>query len=160
VDDRHDTLFWNFMLDAHGAFVPEGRMPRESFLASLRDKRAQAKDDLWVVTDGPDPIGLLAFSVDAPSAKLEELYVAPSSRGRGVGRVVLSTAEALIARAGGRRASLHVFAANERAVHFYERCGWTRVVRRTLFVDGDQLVMEKVIGGASSRASARTGEKS
>ena len=52
------------------------------------------------------------------------LYVHPSGQGSGVGRALLTAAEARFRAQGLREASLWVFAANAAARAFYARLGW------------------------------------
>jgi len=67
-------------------------------------------------------------------AWLDELYVIPEHRGRGVGTVLLEGARAA-ARAGGALAmDLEVEAGHERVSSLYERHGFTRHQRQRWFV--------------------------
>ena len=80
----------------------------------------------WLIAQGDD--GLIGFAhlyrVDAASAKLDKLYVAPEQQRRGVGRALLIAAQDW-ARAGGCRV-LRVRAnkANRRALAAYARYGF------------------------------------
>ncbi|MGH1564742.1 N-acetyltransferase family protein [Mumia sp. DW29H23] len=53
------------------------------------------------------------------------LYVDPATQGTGIGRLLLSTAEAGLRDAGATSASLWVFADNAPSVRFYARQGWS-----------------------------------
>lgn len=55
------------------------------------------------------------------------IATAPEAWGRGVGRALMTAAEAEARRRGFRRMGLTVHAENERAVRFYASLGWERV---------------------------------
>ncbi|RJL20794.1 GNAT family N-acetyltransferase [Bailinhaonella thermotolerans] len=57
---------------------------------------------------------------------LAHLYVAPHTQSQGLGTALLSKAK----QASPKGLNLHVFQANARAVHFYERQGFTLVELR------------------------------
>lgn len=61
---------------------------------------------------------------DGPVALLDELYVAPTQRGRGVGSALLTAAEALILLRGGEVLEINVDGADVDARRFYERHGY------------------------------------
>ena len=58
------------------------------------------------------------------SAWLEELYVVPAARGRGIGRALLETALARAAACGAAAADLEVDRAHARAENLYRRTGF------------------------------------
>lgn len=66
------------------------------------------------------PIGLCIVS----HAHLDQLYVAPSERGKGVGERLLADAEARMRESGITEANLYVALGNEGAFRFYERHSW------------------------------------
>lgn len=57
---------------------------------------------------------------------LNDLFVAPEARGRGVGAALLDAAEAHARGAGAVRLVLQTATDNQPAQHLYERRGWTR----------------------------------
>jgi GNAT superfamily N-acetyltransferase len=61
---------------------------------------------------------------DGPVALLDELYVAPGDRGRGIGSALLATAEALTLRRGGGLLEINVDGEDRAARRFYERHGY------------------------------------
>src|SRR5438445_11882546 len=99
---------------------------------------------LLVATLAGRPIGLAALSFIWPlehggrSAWLEELYVEPPHRGRGIGRTLLRAACRLAARSGAAAVDLEVDAGHTRAARLYAREGfrslprarWVRRLRR------------------------------
>jgi GNAT superfamily N-acetyltransferase len=75
------------------------------------------------------------------SVWLEELYVAPAHRGRGIGTALLDAACDVAAAAGAVAVDLEVDAAHERAAHLYARRGFrplprARWVRRLTTASG------------------------
>lgn len=67
---------------------------------------------------------------------LDDLYVAPEARGRGIGTQVLAKVEAVAAEKRAVQIFLEVEKANERAFGFYQRNGWRR---------RDRHMMEKML---------------
>ncbi|MGB2998437.1 MAG: GNAT family N-acetyltransferase [Phycisphaerae bacterium] len=70
-------------------------------------------------------------------ASLRSIAVAPEMRGSGVAMELIRCFERDVAEKGLSRVSLTVFADNERAIHFYEKAGWTaskRTPRSLCFV--------------------------
>jgi GNAT superfamily N-acetyltransferase len=61
---------------------------------------------------------------DGPVALLDELYVAPRHRGRGIGSALLAAAEALTLRRGGGLLEINVDGEDSAARRFYERHGY------------------------------------
>jgi GNAT superfamily N-acetyltransferase len=62
---------------------------------------------------------------DGPVALLDELYVAPELRGRGVGSTLLMAAEAMTRERGGQLLEINVDGDDIDARRFYERHGYT-----------------------------------
>jgi GNAT superfamily N-acetyltransferase len=60
---------------------------------------------------------------------LEELYVVPEQRGRGVGSVLLKEITQTVQKLGWRALELEVVAGHERAVPLYERHGFQALTR-------------------------------
>lgn len=63
-----------------------------------------------------------------PGIYVQDIWVEPGFRGRGVGELLLARAAAITAAAGGRYLRLSVDAGNAGAIAFYERLGiaWSR----------------------------------
>jgi GNAT superfamily N-acetyltransferase len=62
---------------------------------------------------------------DGPVALLDELYVAPELRGRGLGSALLQLAEAVTLERGGELLEINVDGDDVDARRFYERHGYT-----------------------------------
>jgi GNAT superfamily N-acetyltransferase len=62
---------------------------------------------------------------DGPVALVDELYVLPEARGRGVGSALLVAVESLTRERGGQLIEIAVDGADTEAHRFYERHGYT-----------------------------------
>jgi GNAT superfamily N-acetyltransferase len=86
--------------------------------------------EAFVATIDGKPVGLAAVHPDAdyftghPRAHVDVLVVAPEAEGRGVGRALLEHVETWGRGHRCREVVLDVFASNEDAMAFYERCGY------------------------------------
>jgi|SRR5947208_9695398 len=94
-----------------------------------------ARGLILLACEGEQPIGVAALSyafpieVGARTAWLEELYVQPASRERGVGTTLLRAALEAAATAGAEAVDLEVVAGHERADRLYARFGFRRLPR-------------------------------
>jgi len=90
---------------------------------------------LLVATVEGRPVGVAALSFvrsiehGGRSAWLEELYVEPAHRGRGIGRALLGAACELAAGAGAAAVDLEVDAGHQRAARLYEAEGFRPLPR-------------------------------
>jgi len=96
-----------------------------------RAERMLAAGELTVLLAGEGPDGIaqlrLAPSIwsDAPGAYLEELYVAPPKRGRGIGRALLNAAMDAAREAGADHIDLNTAETDTAARALYESAGFT-----------------------------------
>lgn len=78
---------------------------------------------------GPDGISLLRFRTcvwtGGPEAHLQELYVVPALRGRGIGRVLLEATMDAAREAGATGIDLNTGTTDTAARALYESCGFT-----------------------------------
>ena len=101
----------------------------------LADPRA---GHVWVAERGGEMVGYLAvtfgYSLEyhGPDAFIDELYVAPSHRGLGIGREAIAVAEAACRSRGVHALHLEVERANVRAEALYRRAGFTDADRRLM----------------------------
>ncbi|MFN8163183.1 MAG: GNAT family N-acetyltransferase [Solirubrobacterales bacterium] len=79
--------------------------------------------------EGPDAIALLRFRpsvwTDALEAHLQELYVAPALRGRGIGRALLEASMEVAREEGASGIDLNTGETETAARTLYESCGFT-----------------------------------
>ena len=96
-----------------------------------RARRLLADGEITVLLggEGPDGIAMLRFRpsiwTGALDAYLEELYVAPEQRGRGIGRALLETAMDAARDAGARHMDLGTSESDTAARSLYESCGFS-----------------------------------
>lgn len=75
-----------------------------------------------------------------PSIHLEDLFVYPEARGKGVGKALLTRVASIAVAEGCRRLQWDVLEWNTTAIAFYESLGAYRMMDwRTMRVTGDQL---------------------
>jgi GNAT superfamily N-acetyltransferase len=103
---------------------------------------------LWVTCDGDTVVGYVAatlgfsFEYRGREAFVDELFIAESHRGRGLGREALELAEAYCRDAGVNALHLEVERHREPALELYRRRG---------FEDYGRYLMTKWLGGAKPR---------
>ncbi len=96
-----------------------------------RLSRFLAGGDLIALLAGKPPVGLALLSLrpnacyDGPVAVLDELYVAPEFRNRGMGSTLLAYAETEVRRRGGELLEINVDGVDIDARRFYERHGYS-----------------------------------
>ena len=103
--------------------------PGPAVLAA-RLERLLARDDVIAVLVGDPAVGVALLTLrpnvwyDGPVALLDELYVAPQLRGRGLGSALLATAEEAVRHRGGEVVEINVDGDDTDARRFYERHGY------------------------------------
>jgi ribosomal protein S18 acetylase RimI-like enzyme len=107
------------------AFTP-GVAPLE---ARLRELLAAGETIVLLGGDGPDGVAVLRLRptlwTEGREAYLEELYVAPERRGRGLGRALLEAAMASACEAGAVRMDLGTGETDTAARYLYESAGFS-----------------------------------
>lgn len=89
------------------------------------------EDEVTVLLGGGGPDGFALFRLrpslwaDGPEAYLEELYVAPPRRGKGLGRALLEGTMRTARKAGAIRIDLCTGETDTAARALYESCGFT-----------------------------------
>ncbi len=83
--------------------------------------------EFWVAFDGPTLLGTCGMFPVAPGTfELRKMYLAPASRGLGIGQKLFDAALAWVRAHGGRRIVLDTTEKMTRAIAFYEKNGFVR----------------------------------
>jgi GNAT superfamily N-acetyltransferase len=109
--------------------------PGASEFGARFERLLQDEDAVVVLLAGDraDPVGFAFLTLrptpyyDGPLAQLEELYVRPAERGRGIGTELLTSALELVRKRGGREMQINVDDVDTGARRFYERHGFTNI---------------------------------
>ena len=116
---------WDPTLDAKWPFTEEGK---QKYLAAIRNKYT-----IIAEKDG-EPVGyLIGKIIDASpdsarpikQAYLENIYVSESVRGANIGGEIFASFKTYCKSEGVSRINVSVLAANENAVKFYEKVGFS-----------------------------------
>jgi len=95
----------------------------------------------------------------APAISLEDFFVAPEHRGKGIGAAMLKFAEEHAAKQGAARLELHVRADNLRAEALYLRQGWEVQPYRWMQKAVPESQRAKQEAKKAKRAAARAARK-
>ena len=133
--------------EAHEAYVPV-ELTAIRTLESFEERLRRFGDALRVAGPTGAPLGLCVVKGD----ELNQLLTSSAARGQGVAQALIADGEARIAAAGHKMAWLDVVKENDRAIRFYEKCGWRkRGIEVTPLDTLDQpfslevLIMEKLL---------------
>jgi GNAT superfamily N-acetyltransferase len=114
------------------AFNREFRTPSPgAAVLATRLQRLLAGNDVVALLAGEPAIAIALLTLrpnvwyDGPVALLDELYVAPQLRGRGLGSALLTAAEAATRDRGGTLLEINFDGEDVDARRFYERHGYT-----------------------------------
>ncbi len=118
--DLYQLNFPRFVCTA--AFVAEqGQRLRQA-------QRRPFENGLFVLDDGGRAIGfvwvVMRMDLQGPFGSVDQVYLLPSYRGRGLGKLLMERAHEFIRSQGVSVARLYVTAENGRAVALYEREGY------------------------------------
>jgi GNAT superfamily N-acetyltransferase len=97
---------------------------------AARLERLLAGDDVIALLVGEPAVGVALLTLrpnvwyDGPVALLDELYVVPAERSRGLGSALLHAVEAIVRERGGELVEINVDAVDVDARRFYERHGY------------------------------------
>lgn len=124
---------WEALHREHEALDPRYRLSESAALRWSNDFRTWTRgssDRVWLAL-GPDPLGLLTAHLYEPAPTFEplsmvyvdDLYVVPEARGRGVAGALLDAAKAWGVEAGAVQLRAGVLAGNEAGRAFWARQG-------------------------------------
>jgi len=131
--DTDGATVCGFQNDVYSLNFPDFRMTR-SFLIGFEDgvRQGLANPDhgLFVLEDGDRLVGFLWIVIYVSPwtgeryGYVNNIYVVPSHRGRGLGRFMMEYTDRFLRERGVFSVRLTVTAANTVAVHLYERVGF------------------------------------
>lgn len=110
-------------------------LPREKVLNWMQEKIQTCIGEYTCVLCDGQKAGFYRFAPDGDAMELDDLYILPQYRGRGIGTAVLRKCITQT----NKPIFLYVFRENRRAVALYQRMGW-QVSRE---VGGTRLIMTK-----------------
>lgn len=101
----------------------------EALTGYCRRLLAEGEITVLLAGAGPDGISLIRFRTSiwtgGPEAHLQELYVVPALRGRGIGRVLLEATMDAAREAGATGIDLNTGETDRAARALYESCGFS-----------------------------------
>jgi L-amino acid N-acyltransferase YncA len=119
---------------AYRGLLPDEFLDRQSVdrrEAIWRESVATRDGAVLVADEGGRVVGFVQVAATqdlgadpATTGEVVAIYLDPDEYGRGLGRSLMAGAMEELTRLGFRRATLWVFASNDRARRFYERVGW------------------------------------
>lgn len=115
-------IFWRSWHESHAPFIPRPiveHRTRDYFV----DRVGQFERNPVVAVEDARLLGFVVWVDD----RLDQLWVLPEARRRGIGSRLLDHAEAEMAAAGQRRLRMVCRLGNEGARRLYERRGWSVV---------------------------------
>ena len=143
------------LLDLVEAFYGEEGYPFErpgARRALIALVRSPARGWVWVIERGARPVGYvvvtLGYSLEyrGPTALVDELYLSPENRGRGLGSKALALVERAAAASGARTVHLEVERSNAGADALYRRRG---------FEDRGRSLLTKKLGKRGASGTTR-----
>lgn len=120
----------------------------ETWSARLIAAAASSTDRAFFACRDTDVCGLVwckRLTAQSASADLLQLWVAPASRGLGIGRALLMNALAWAQALGVQRVRLGVTLAQTPAMHLYQRCGFVPMGTAQALREGSALLSQDMI---------------
>ena len=102
----------------------------DAVAAWLRDQVVAERERIYLAGDTGGAYGICSVVVMPAALTLRtvwlirDLFVAPTERRHGVGRILLDQVAEEARAAGAHRLALQTDTANERAIHLYAQCGF------------------------------------
>lgn len=118
---------------SYASFLPEGVIgiyddaSARALWQPIMDSADAARVTLVAESSDGELLGVISIGADQDEAAcghIYSLYVRPEAQGSGVGQGLMDAAIKALQERGLDRATLWVFAANDRARRFYGRLGW------------------------------------
>lgn len=110
----------------HADIVPAGLVKFRN-VAQFHDRILDSLDDCFVSGPADQITGFIRLKDN----ELDQFYVAPDQIGTGTAQALMIAAEQMLRTRGVTHAFLFASVGNDRAVRFYEKCGWRNMGART-----------------------------
>ena len=145
---------WSELCERYGVPAPcgeEGALPTGSFTEPVGAFLVGEVDGVAVACGGVRPCQEARPGV----GEIKRMYVDPSMRGRGLGRVLLAALEEQGRRLGYERLWLETGTAQPEAMHLYVSGGWTPIPKYGEYEqEEDSRCFERLIAERSSSAAS------
>ena len=125
---ENDLIF----IAAEKANFPDG-WNYDMLLSSFKTGRFNG----FIAEDEKTPIGFITYSVIAPDADIESVYVKKEYRKKGVASALILAASGDIKRKGCEKIFLEVRESNLSAINLYVKCGFKKISERKKYY-GDE----------------------
>ena len=111
--------------DKHAAFEAYIARSLVEEIDRIPDYYASRDGSFWVAGEGDEIVGMFGIErVDATSAELRRMYVAPHARRRGIAQQMLARAEAICRESGYSTLMLSTSEVQQAALAFYRGAGY------------------------------------
>ena len=99
-----------------------------------------------IINEKEDGFAFVTYSLSVDTADIEDVFVSPVLRRKGLAKELLELAIEDIKAKGKKRVLLEVKDTNFAAIELYSKLGFKKIaVRKKYYSDGDALVLEKEI---------------
>jgi GNAT superfamily N-acetyltransferase len=117
------------LIAALDAGLAELYPPEQRFGPNLKAQHLEGgRGTFLVARDGGHAVGSGAIRlIDAETAEVKRMYVEPNQRGKGIGRAVLSSLEAVARQLGAQRLVLETGIHSPEALALYRRAGFAQI---------------------------------
>ncbi len=96
----------------------------------------------WIANDDGVDVGYVTLDRGMDDVDIEEVFVFPDFRGKGVGKMLVDTALSALEKEGVKRVLLEVREGNLVARKLYEKCGFVKIhERKKYYSNGENAVI-------------------
>lgn len=117
---------WNFATDVRAQSKDPRAVSLEQHTAWFRDRIVEPGSPMWVVCEGGAPLGVIRIDRRARDLARMSIALAPTVRGRGIGRRAIAAA----CHMWGQPVIAEISATNTPSRLCFEACGFRQVAER------------------------------
>jgi len=109
-----------------GSYEAERSLPPSEFSSVAEDRAISERDAIFVATNEAEFVGLISAFFDNESDEpfISSMWIAPSHRRKGLGAMLVRTAQLWLASLGAEEVYAWVTSTNTNAITFYESLGF------------------------------------